>query len=470
MTRLNNRVYLTLSLLLTMWILPGCQQEEDFPTVDNEAQEIPESEKFIADQRVLGTIATFNEVKGALGESFLKDYNGQAVVLNDLSDYDPKVAGFIHFDVDRLKFNAETFDEIRNWADANDASLIFESGSQNHAAMKDFYLAVFTNDSYVDYDVKGLVIENSGLSNVTRTTVISDAVSISTDAAIKTFFSGMQRVNRVEAVQQVGSSTSISYPDKTTRCMRGRCTTTYGTPLYTVTNGFKAVPNSSSTYDYRASSVSYSNMDSNVEEWGAVDREVIKWGARIHDSKLYDGTYTCNQTASYTESESYSRSWSVGIKVDAKTDKIGSALKSFLKELAFSASGSIGGSHSQGTGYGTSLRMTRRYARTAVYASRFQANVGYWTGNVTYKLQRKKKSGLRRTWQTYANVKSNFNQYAYDNEWEGDQPYAPNNNKQTLIAFGWHEWNPPGEAGPNCGSNGRFESGTVAKSHASWWN
>ena len=458
-----------ISIVATMWIFSACQQEEDFPTIENGSSEILEDQQFVADKRANGTLATFGVVKGELGGSFLKNYGGQSVVLNHLSDYDPMVSGYIHFDVDQLKFSAEVFDQIRAWADANDAGLIFESGSRNHQLMKEYYLAVFTNDSSADYDVKGIIIENSSMSDVTRTTIISEAVSVGVGDAIKIFLDGKPDAARSEALQQVGATTSVSYPDKQTTCMRGKCTTTYGTPLYTVTNGFKAVPNSSSTYDYRAYGVSYSNMNSNIVDWGAIDREVVKWGDVIHDSKLYDGSYTCNQTASYTQSESYSKSWSVGIKVDAKTDKIGSVLKNFLKELAFSTSGSIGGSHSQGTGYGTSLRMTKRYARTAVYASKFQANLGYWKGNVTYQLQRKEKSGLRRTWRTYANVKSNFTQYAYDNEWEGDQPYAPNNNKQTLITFGWHEWNPPGEAGPNCGSNGRFEVEAGALDHSSWW-
>ncbi|MEL6559950.1 MAG: hypothetical protein AAFQ94_17305 [Bacteroidota bacterium] len=466
---ISKRYYQFLSLVLFFVMVTSCQEEEDIPMASNDQGKIADIASdfvpFVEDNRNLGAIATFNEVKGAIGESFLNDFDGEVIVLNKLSDYSPEKAGYIHFDIDRLKLNESVFDEIINWASANHAGLIFESGSKNHEAMKMFHLTVFSNDESVSFDVKGLIIENSENTEVTRTTLVSDAISVSAEGAVKTFLAGRKYAARTNSVTRVNPTTSVTYPDKQTRCMRGKCTTTWGTPLYTVTNGFRSVPNSSSSYDYRASSVSYSNMNSNIAEWGIQDREVIKWGDITHDALLYDGTYNCDQSASYTQSESYSKSWSAGIKIDAKVDKLGSTLKNYLKELAFSAAGNIGGSHSQGSGYGTSIKMKKRFAKTAVYSSRWVANLGYWKGNVTYNLQRKKKTGLRRTWQTYAKVKSNFTHFAHDNDWDGNQPYAPNNNGQTQILFGWHTW---GETIPNC--NGRVADNPAKADQAYWWN
>lgn len=465
---IGKRYSLLLCMIASFLMVTSCQEEEDFPTASKDGSLISDVASdyvpFVEDDRKLGTIATFNDVKGAIGETFLNDFGGTSILLNKLSDYSPQKAGYIHFDIDRLKIDEGIFDEIVNWAEKNHAGLIFESGSQDHEAMKRFYLTVFSNDASVSHDVKGLIIENSENTEVTRTTLVSDDISVSVDGAIKLFLKGKQFAARTNAVSRVNSSTSVSYPDKQTRCMRGKCTTTWGNPLYTVTNGFRSVPNSSSSYDYRASSVSYSNMNSNIAEWGITDREVIKWGDITHDALLYDGTWNCDQSASYTESESYSKSWSAGIKIDAKVDKLGSTLKNYLKELAFSAAGSIGGSSSSGTGYGTSIKMKKRFAKTAVYSSRWVANLGYWTGNVTYNLQRKPKSGLRRTWRTYAKVKSNFTHFAHDNDWDGNQPYAPNNNGQTQILFGWHTW---GETIPNCGGRTEYNPGQVSQSY--WW-
>lgn len=466
---IGKRYYMLVCLISAFVMVTSCQEEEDLPTASNDKGNVAEVSSdfmpFVEDNRELGVVATFNEVKGAIGESFLNDFGGKSILLNKLSDYNPQKAGYIHFDIDRLKVDEGIFDEIVNWASANHAGLIFESGSKNHEAMKRFYLTVFSNDASVSFDVKGLIIENSENTEVTRTTLVSDAISVTAEGAVKTFLKGGQYAARTEALTRVNPTTTVTYPDKKTTCMRGKCTTTWGTPLYTVTNGFRSVPNSSSTYDYRATNVSYSNMNSNIAEWGIQDREVIKWGDITHDALLYDGSWNCDQSASYTQSESYSKSWSAGIKIDAKVDKIGSVLKNYLKELAFAASGSIGGSHSQGSGYGTSIKMKKRFAKTAVYSSRWKANLGYWKGNVTYELQRKEKSGLRRVWRTYAKVKSNFTHFAYDNDWDGNQPYAPNNNGQTQILFGWHTW---GDTIPGC--SGRTESDPAQVSQAYWWN
>lgn len=469
--QLSKSYLLSMFLLSSMWFAIGCQQQEELPMAedDNQSEKVDQLSSelvpFEADTRNFNVIASFNEVKGEIGESFLNEYDGKVLTLKNLSDYDPQNAGYIHFDVDKLKMDQEVFDQIRDWAEKNDACLIFESGSKNHSLMKNFYVNLFAADSDIDFDVKGLIIENTNKSEVTRTTLVSDQMSLSTQNVVPTFFNKQKTESRTMALSPVNPTTVKTYPDKKTSCMRGKCTTTWGTPLYTITNGFRGVPANSSSYTYRASNVKYSNMNSNINQWGIQDREVIKWGAITNDALLYDGTYACGQTASYTQSESYSKSWSVGIKLDAKTEKIGSTLAKFIKELTFGASGSIGGSKSEGTGYGTSIRMTKRFARTAVYSSRWRANLGYWRGTVTYDLQRRPTSGPRPSWRTYEKVKSTFNTLAHDNDWDGNQPYAPNNNNQTQILFGWHTW---GTSIPNCSA--RQESDITINDHIAWWN
>ena len=252
------------------------------------------------------------------------------------------------------------------------------------------------------------------------------------------------------------------------RAVQGRCTTTWGTPVYTITNGFRTVPNNSSSYEYRATNVSYGNMGANVNQFGVTDTEIIKYGSVIHNAGRPNGVISCNQTANYSQSESFSKSWSIGIKVDAKTEKIGSTLKSFLKELTFGASGSIGRSKTEGVTEGSSLKMTTQYARFVVEANKWTANKGYWTGNVSYDIQKKRKNPKRgqvRVWQTISKVRSNFNNYSFDNEWDGDQPYAPDNNSITQTSFTWQEW------GASCNSNSsRSETDFSYIDQSYWWN
>lgn len=201
----------------------------------------------------------------------------------------------------------------------------------------------------------------------------------------------------------------------------------------------------------------------NVNQFSNRNRRILKRGDYTITSRLANGTLRCGQIASYSQSESYSKNWSLGIDVSGVVGSFGSSLLNAVKDITFGASASIGESFNSGSSTGTSLPMAREYARPIVYAEKWDRNIGYWTGKVTYDLQRKRKTGLRRTWRTYAKVESTFNNYARDNEFDGEQPFSQLNNGKTFITFGWEEF---GDIIPNCNARQDLASVTLED----WWN
>lgn len=185
------------------------------------------------------------------------------------------------------------------------------------------------------------------------------------------------------------------------------------------------LPEDNNRWEYRMADADFSAVRAQLSTMGETEYEIIKPSLRSCSSENTSDTgprFLCGVSCSFDERVSYTNSYSLGMKLGGKFN---SGIFSFLKELTFEANASIGRSKTEGTASGISIDMDENnvwFATANVIQQVYGENEGYFTGNATYTVQRRKKSGSKRHWRSFREVKVNLVNFGPENNWKGMQP------------------------------------------------
>lgn len=416
---ITRSTFFTRGLFATALLLFSCffiACEKEAPVSSTETN-IPSSEDF--DNPNYGNDIVFNRsnkvvtlapLSGPIGQE-LTNFNTPQYDRSDLTVAPAPETGYLYVTAEQLLDATYDFGQVMEYAMEHSIAIIIESATGNQQTFLEFAEGTIVEGEEKDKAMEAIIIQNhrhpsNSRGNFSQYNPVGAPYGLQVQDVVPTFFAEYKAVD----VKGPVAATERAYTNITKQEAIDR-----------LPSGFRFSGGENNT-----------NRRMHIDHYGSQDDRLIIQG------NLHDATGTCQmqQTASLSRSLSYSKSWGVSLKLGTKSEKAIQHLGiPLLKELSFDAGWSMGRSRTEGTTNGTSLRMSKQYARGQVKElHRFHR--GFYTGSYYFTARYCRGRCTGRTMRVTINYVNNSSRVS----WEAWQPIMDER-------FTWNTW---GNTLPGC--------------------